>query len=197
MAMYLRSLHFLILLYVSNIPLAFAQDENQFIYNGFKQAKLHLDGTAAIHSNGLLQLTNISSQQVGHAFYQFPIKFNTTSPTLTSSLSFSTNFVFAIVPKAQNPGGHGIAFTIGPSTDFTGRGLANGYLGLFNASNNGHPENHILAIELDTVVNSAGSILRRLRRSPKAPEKRRPQKIHLLRPNYCPIKHLKKKKNVV
>lgn len=31
MATLLKSLHFLILLYVSNIPLAFAQDENQFI----------------------------------------------------------------------------------------------------------------------------------------------------------------------
>jgi hypothetical protein len=150
--MYLRSLHFLILLYVSNIPLAFAQDESQFIYNGFKQAKLDLDGIAVIHSNGLLQLTNISYQQPGRAFYQFPIKFNTTSSTLTSSLSFSTNFVFAMVPQVQNLGGHGIAFTISPTRDFT-HATANQYMGLFNSSNNGHPANHILAIELDTAGN--------------------------------------------
>jgi hypothetical protein len=153
MATLLRSLHFLILLYVSNIPLAFAQDENQFIYNGFKQAKLHLDGTVVIHSNGLLQLTNVSYQQLGHAFYQFPIKLNTTSPTLTSSLSFSTNFVFAMVPKVQNFGGHGIAFTISPTRDFA-NATANKYMGLFNSSNNGLPGNHILAIELDTAANS-------------------------------------------
>jgi serine/threonine protein kinase len=152
MAMYLRSIHFLILFYVSNISLAFAQDENQFIYNGFKQAKLHLDGIAAIHSNGLLQLTNISYQQPGHAFYQFPIKFNTTSSTSTSSLSFSTNFVFAMVPQVQNLGGHGIAFTISPTRDFT-HATANQYMGLFNSSNNGLPANHILAIELDTAGN--------------------------------------------
>jgi serine/threonine protein kinase len=154
MATFLRSLHFLILFYVSNIPLSFAQDENQFIYNGFKQAKLHLDGIAVIHSNGLLQLTNISYQQPGHAFYQFPIKFNTsTSSTLTSSLSFSTNFVFAMVPQVQNFGGHGIAFTISPTRDFT-RAKAHQSMGLFNSSNNGLPENHILAIELDTVENA-------------------------------------------
>ncbi|KAK7844618.1 putative l-type lectin-domain containing receptor kinase ii.2 [Quercus suber] len=58
MATILRSLHFLIILYVSNIPQAFAQNENQFIYNGFLQAKLHLDGSAKITSNGLLLLTN-------------------------------------------------------------------------------------------------------------------------------------------
>jgi hypothetical protein len=152
MATFLRSLHFLILLYVSNIPLAFAQDENQFIYNGFQQAKLQLDGIAVIHSNGLLQLTNLSYQELGHAFYQFPLKFNTTSSTLTSSLSFSTNFVFAMVPQAKNLGGHGIAFTISPSTDFT-HAAANQYMGLFNSSNNGLPANHILAIELDTSKN--------------------------------------------
>ncbi|XP_062172913.1 L-type lectin-domain containing receptor kinase SIT2-like [Alnus glutinosa] len=115
MAMYLRSIHFLILFYVSNISFAFAQDENQFIYNGFKQAKLHLDGIAAIHSNGLLQLTNISYQQPGH-------------------------------------GGHGIAFTISPTRDFT-HATASQYMGLFNSSNNRHPANHILAIELDTIRN--------------------------------------------
>jgi serine/threonine protein kinase len=152
MAIVLRSLHFMILLYVSNIPLAFAQDENQFIYNGFQQAKLQLGGIAVIHSNGLLQLTNLSYQQTGHAFYQFPLKFNTTSSTSTSSLSFSTNFVFAMVPQGKNLGGHGIAFTISPSTNFT-RALANGYLGLFNNSNDSLPTNHILAIELDTAKN--------------------------------------------
>jgi len=152
MATFLRSLHFLILLYVSNIPLAFAQDENQFLYNGFKQAKLHLDGIAAIHGNGLLQLTNISYRQRGNAFYQFPIKFNTTSSTLASSLSFSTNFVFAMVPQMQNFGGHGIAFTISPTRDFT-YATPNHYLGLFNSSNNGLPTNHILAIELDAAEN--------------------------------------------
>jgi hypothetical protein len=148
MATFLRSLHLLILLYVSNIPLSLAQDENGFIYNGFHdQANLRLDGIAEIHPNGLLQLTNISTNQIGRAFYQFPIKFNT-----TSSLSFSTNFVFAMVPQVQNFGGHGIAFTISPSRDFT-HATANQYLGLFNDSNNGLPTNHILAIELDTVQN--------------------------------------------
>jgi hypothetical protein len=78
MAIFLRSLHFLILLYVSYLLLVLAQDEKGFIYIGFHdQANLGLDGIAEIHPNGLLQLTNLSRQQVGRAFYQFPIKFNT------------------------------------------------------------------------------------------------------------------------
>ena len=128
----------------------FAQD-NQFIYNGFHEAKLHLDGIAEIHPNGLLQLTNTSNHQVGYAFYQLPLKFNTSSSRLTQSLSFSTNFVFAIVPQALTFGGHGIAFTITPTLDFS-HAVASQYLGLINASNNGLPTNHILAIELDTVL---------------------------------------------
>nr|POE98059.1 putative l-type lectin-domain containing receptor kinase i.11 [Quercus suber] len=156
MATILVSLHFLIIFYVSNIPLAFAQNENQFIYNGFHPAKLHLDGTAQLLSNGLLQLTNIkniSSPQVGHVFYQFPLKFNTTSSGSTLSLSFSTNFVFAIVPQVPSSGGgHGMTFTISPSWNFIQAG-GNQYLGLFNTSNDGLPVNHILAIELDTILN--------------------------------------------
>ena len=155
MATILVSLHFQIIFYVSNIPLAFAQNENQFIYNGFLQAKLHLDGSAKITSNGLLLLTNtvnISSPQVGHAFFQFPLKFNTTSSGLSPSLSFSTNFVFAIVPQVPNVGGHGMAFTISPSSNFTNV-AGNQYLGLFNSSNEGLTSNHILAIELDPTLN--------------------------------------------
>ncbi|KAM4083361.1 hypothetical protein ACB094_08G050100 [Castanea mollissima] len=141
--------------YVSNIPLAFAQNENQFIYNGFLQAKLHLDGSAKITSNGLLQLTNTINNlypQVCHALYQFPLKFNTTSSGSIPSLSFSTNFVFAIVPQVPNVGGHGMAFTIRPSSNFTNV-VGNQYLGLFNSSNEGLTSNHILAIELDTALN--------------------------------------------
>jgi hypothetical protein len=92
----------------------------EFIYNGFHEANLHLDGIAEIHPNGLLQLTNTSNQQVGYAFYPLPLKFNTTSSSsLTQSLSFSTNFVFAIVPQMPTLGGHGLAFTITPSWEFT------------------------------------------------------------------------------
>uniref|UniRef100_A0A7N2QXP6 non-specific serine/threonine protein kinase n=1 Tax=Quercus lobata TaxID=97700 RepID=A0A7N2QXP6_QUELO len=156
MATILVSLHFLIIFYVSNIPLAFAQNENQFIYNGFHPAKLHLDGSAQLLSNGLLQLTNIkniSSPQVGHVFYQFPSKFNTTSSCSTLSISFSTNFVFAIVPQVPSSGGgHGMTFTISPSWNFIQAG-GNQYLGLFNSSNDGLLVNHILAIELDTILN--------------------------------------------
>ena len=152
MATVITSPSFLIILYLISIPLKLAQDVN-FIYNGFHQANLHLDGIAKIHPNGLLQLTNTSNQQVGYAFHPLPIKFNTTSTSsLTPSLSFSTNFVFAIVPQIPNLGGHGLTFTISPSWDFT-HAVASQFLGLFNSKDDGLPANHILAIELDTLLN--------------------------------------------
>ncbi|KAK4606586.1 hypothetical protein RGQ29_000711 [Quercus rubra] len=150
MAAGLTSLHFLITLYfIVKIPLMFAQDD-QFIYNGFNPENLHLNGAAQIHPNGVLQLTNNSQEEeVGHAFYRLPLKFNTSSSGLTQALSFSTNFVFAIVPEIPSKGGHGIAFTIRPSWKFTNVAAGN-YLGLLNPSNNGRSTNHLLAIELDT-----------------------------------------------
>ncbi|KAM3739826.1 hypothetical protein ACB098_08G051700 [Castanea mollissima] len=149
MATGLTSLPFLVTLYyIHKIPLMLAQND-QFIYNGFHQANLHLDGTAQIHPNGLLQLTNNSEIQLGYAFYQLPLKFNTSSG-LTQSLSFSTNFVFAIVPTTPSKDGHGIAFAISPSWKFTNVVPSN-YLGLLNTSNNGLSTNHLLAIELETI----------------------------------------------
>ncbi|KAL5747910.1 hypothetical protein ACOSP7_024932 [Xanthoceras sorbifolium] len=98
------SVYFCTVFSVSLISLAFAQDENLFIYNGFVEAELHLDG-AFIHSNELL-----------------------------------------------NSSGHGMAFVISRSMDFSH--AADGpYLGLFNFSNNGFDTNHIFAVELDTVKN--------------------------------------------
>ncbi|KAM3704346.1 hypothetical protein ACJW30_04G173500 [Castanea mollissima] len=151
MAAGLTSLHFLITLYfILKIPLMFAQND-QFIYNDFfNQTNLYLNGAAQIHPSGALQLTNTSGRQVGRAFYQFPLKFNTSSSGLTQALSFSTNFVFAIVPETPLKGGHGIAFTISPSLELP-KASASGYLGLFNSSTYGRSTNHLLAIELDTV----------------------------------------------
>ncbi|KAL7264393.1 hypothetical protein ACSBR1_002362 [Camellia fascicularis] len=143
-----KAVHFLLLFYVCLKTLVLAQDENQFIYNGFQGANLHLDGLAQIHPNGLLQLTNTSEKQSGHAFYQLPIKFNHSLP---QTLSFSTNFVFIMVPE-NTANGHGIAFTISPSTNFTGA-FTTDFLGLLNSTNNGLTSNHLLAIELDNNEN--------------------------------------------
>ncbi|KAI5603443.1 hypothetical protein BDE02_01G219500 [Populus trichocarpa] len=149
MAALLRALHFALALFISLKHLALAQEMNQFFYNGFKGANLSLDGIASIHPNGLLELTNASKQQIGHAFFPFPFHFNTSSNN-SRSLSFSTNFVFAMVPESPMRGGHGIAFTISPSTDFNGA-TATQYLGLFNSTTIGLSSNHLLAIELDAI----------------------------------------------
>ncbi|KAA8549304.1 hypothetical protein F0562_000988 [Nyssa sinensis] len=109
-------------------------------------------GLANVHSTGLLQLTNNSKQRTGHAFYHLPLKFDTSSSRLAQSLSFSTNFIFAIVPEYPTIGGHGMAFTISPSMDFT-QAQANQYLGLFNSSNNSPASNHLFAVEFDIVKN--------------------------------------------
>ncbi|KAJ9146695.1 hypothetical protein P3X46_028929 [Hevea brasiliensis] len=126
------------------------QEANQFIYHGFNGANLHLNGIAEILPNGLLELTNISFQQTGHAFFPFPLKFSKSSSINSQSFSFSTNFVFAIVPQLPDLGGHGIAFSISPSLEFTGA-WATGFLGLFNSTDNGLSSNHVFAVELDTI----------------------------------------------
>ncbi|CAK7331456.1 unnamed protein product [Dovyalis caffra] len=150
MAALLRWHHFLLALFISLKPLALAQEINQFIYNGFKGANLSLNGIASVHPNGLLELTNTSKQQIGHAFFPFPFHFNTSYSNNSRSLSFSTNFVFAMVPETPIRGGHGIAFTIAPSTEFKGA-TATQYLGLFNSTTIGLSSNHLLAVELDAV----------------------------------------------
>ncbi|KAM7255974.1 hypothetical protein ACFE04_011715 [Oxalis oulophora] len=127
---------------VSVIFSALAQAENQFVYNGFDGAYLTMDHLAMIRSDGMLQLTNTSSLDMGHAFHPQPFKFY-------SSFSFSTYFVFDIVP-GENGGGQGFAFVIAPSTDFS-QAQKTQYLGLFNSTSNGLSTNHVLAIEFDTV----------------------------------------------
>ncbi|XWS43746.1 hypothetical protein CRYUN_Cryun16bG0130300 [Craigia yunnanensis] len=129
-----------------------ASSNEGFIFNGFSQNKsLDLAGVAEVNTDGLCRLTNSDSFEIGHAFYSDPFRFKNSSNANASS--FSTTFVFAMVP--ENSRGHGMAFVLAPSKEFiSGQGVSSAeYLGLFNLTNNGNSSNHIVAIELDTFEN--------------------------------------------
>lgn len=129
-----------------------SDDNFGFSYNGFRpssSANLSLDGIAEFTANGLLKLTNSTKQQKGHAFYPNLIRFKNSSNG-SDAFSFSTSFVFAIVSEYPVLSGHGIVFVISPTRGFP-TALPSQYLGLFNETSNGKPENHVAAVELDTI----------------------------------------------
>ncbi|KAI3881845.1 hypothetical protein MKX03_019177 [Papaver bracteatum] len=116
-----------------------------FDYNGFRNAQnLRLNGTEDITPGGLLRLTNNdSNHQIGHYFYSSPVQFySNSSPAANMG---TTNSI-------SNINGQGLALVIAPHRGLPGA-LPNQFLGLFNDSNNGKPENHVFAVELDTIKN--------------------------------------------
>ncbi|KAF8394878.1 hypothetical protein HHK36_018815 [Tetracentron sinense] len=128
---------------------------DDFVYNGFHGPNLSLDGASIITSNGALRLTNQSKNIISHAFYSPPVHLlNKNSTSAANASSFSTSFVFAIVPSEPEAGGHGIAFTLSPLKQFPNAEHSH-YLGLFNPSNDGNSSNHIFAVEFD-IVNGFG-----------------------------------------
>lgn len=128
-----------------------ASSLDDFIFNGFKQANtnLSLSGTAKVDKHGILQLTNNTGRLMGHALFPSPIRFKNTDESPV--MSFSTCFVFNIVPEYPRLGGHGLAFTFAPSPDFIKSALPSQYLGLLNATEVGNFSNHLFAVEFDTV----------------------------------------------
>ncbi|KAK3118576.1 hypothetical protein QOZ80_9BG0701810 [Eleusine coracana subsp. coracana] len=131
---------------------AFTIGDSQFIYSGFSDAKLVIDGaTTTVTSNGLLELTNGTEQKIGRAFYHAPLRFKS-SPNGTVQ-SFSTSFVFAILSVYTDLSAHGMAFVVAPSTNFTTGALPGQFLGLTDIQNNGNSSNHFFAVELDTIQN--------------------------------------------
>ncbi|KAK1415543.1 hypothetical protein QVD17_31326 [Tagetes erecta] len=144
--MHLSPFPYLILILLPSIPLIHPQP---FIFTTFTSPvspPLTLNGIANITADGILKLTNASSHQIGRCLYSNPIQFKSHN----KSLSFSTAFVFSIVPNFKKLGGHGFAFTISPTKDFTGAQPSQ-YLGLLNVTLNGNASNHLFAVEFDTV----------------------------------------------
>ncbi|KAI8560559.1 hypothetical protein RHMOL_Rhmol04G0267100 [Rhododendron molle] len=142
-----------LLLLFALLPSTPAQDHLSFTFNNFKAASpnLTLDGIAEVKPSGLLVLTNGTRQQTGHAFYATPFLFKP-SPNATAS-SFSTSFIFSIIPKVPTFSSHGIVFVVAPAPRFPGA-LPSQWLGLFNEANNGNPTNHVVAVELDTITST-------------------------------------------
>ncbi|CAN6373405.1 unnamed protein product [Urochloa humidicola] len=134
---------------ISTAPLTAGNDDRRFVYSGFTNARLILDGTASITPGGLLELTNGTVMSMGHAFYPAPVHLRD-SPNSTVQ-SFSASFVFGII-SIYDLSSHGLTMLVAPSKNLSATPVQ--YLGLFDGSNNGNVTNHIFAVELDTWQNS-------------------------------------------
>ncbi|KAI4965878.1 hypothetical protein ZWY2020_047893 [Hordeum vulgare] len=93
--------------------------DDQLVYSGFTGANLTLDGSATVTSDGLLELTNGTDQQKGHAFYPTPLRFAGGSPGGGGVRSFSASFVFAIQSVYTDLSAHGMAFVVASSNNFS------------------------------------------------------------------------------
>ncbi|KAL6987656.1 L-type lectin-domain containing receptor kinase IV.1 [Sarracenia purpurea var. burkii] len=145
--LFLKALTFLLsALALLNSPAA--REDFGFTFDGFRTANLSLDGMAEFTATGLLALTNGTVQKKGHVFYPDPLNFKGSSNG--SAFSFSTTFVFGIIPDDPVLCGHGIVFVITPTRGLPGA-LPSHYLGLFNVTSNGDPNNHVVGVELDTI----------------------------------------------
>ncbi|KAK9083567.1 hypothetical protein Scep_030038 [Stephania cephalantha] len=92
-----------------------------FIFNGFSNARnnLTLNDASLITGNGLLQLTNQTNNLIWHAFYSSPFNMHIKNSSNSSpkACSFSTSFVFAIVPEDLKKGG--ASYYIGTNGNIT------------------------------------------------------------------------------
>ncbi|KAF7083715.1 hypothetical protein CFC21_087478 [Triticum aestivum] len=121
-------------------------DDHQFVYSGFAGSSgLLLDGAASVTESGLLELTNGTLRQKGHAIYPTPLRLR--------GRSFSSSFVFGILSAYPDVSANGVTLFVAPTANLSGA-MAAQYLGLLNTSNNGNATNRVFAVELDTMQNN-------------------------------------------
>ncbi|XP_061352148.1 probable L-type lectin-domain containing receptor kinase VII.2 [Gastrolobium bilobum] len=122
----------------------------EFVYNtNFNSTNIILYGNATTQTS-ILTLTNNSFFSIGRAFY--PQKIPMKPANSSTFLPFATSFIFSVAPIKNFMSGHGFAFIFTPSRGVNGT-TSNEYLGLFNFSNEGNPQNHVVGVEFDTIRN--------------------------------------------
>ncbi|GAU27164.1 hypothetical protein TSUD_104730 [Trifolium subterraneum] len=122
----------------------------EFVYNtNFNSTSISLYGNATIQ-NSILTLTNGTYFSIGRAFY--PQKVPTKSSNSSTILPFATSFIFSVAPIKNIITGHGFAFIFTPSRGLNGT-TSNEYIGLFNLTNEGNPNNHVFGVEFDIIRN--------------------------------------------
>ncbi|XP_057819603.1 L-type lectin-domain containing receptor kinase SIT2-like [Cryptomeria japonica] len=128
-----------------------AQTHTNFIFNKFNASTLQFFGNASVQSSAIT-LNQRFQSTIGRAFYRHPVRIKGHG-SLNSTLSFSTTFVFSIVPSSASESGFGLAFIMTPYRSPEGF-LPGPYLGLIsNLSVMGQASNHLFAVEFDTSKN--------------------------------------------
>lgn len=129
----------------------------EFAFQGFSENKseIQTEGAAIITPDGLLRLTDQNLNVTGTAFYGKPVRLlnqsNLNLSTKAEVCSFSTSFLFILVPTSSSNGGFGFTFTLSPTTNRPGAESGK-YFGLLNRDNDGNQMNHVLAVEFESVL---------------------------------------------
>ncbi|XP_043703569.1 L-type lectin-domain containing receptor kinase S.1-like [Telopea speciosissima] len=140
-------LHLPLILILLSISFADALD---FLFNSFNATDLKLTEDARLDSS-VVRLTNDSNRySIGRAFYPSPLLMQNSSTESTIS-SFSTSFVFSILPQLTSSPGFGLAFFL-TNTTSPPNAIAGQYFGIFSNATRAsvYP---VIAVEFDTGIN--------------------------------------------